>query len=100
MSTPKVAYSVRRAYLIWAAATAAYVVAVVQRTSLGVSGLEAAERFGASAAILSLFTVGCLFRLADSGRSSVGSVWGAQANNCWRVDDGNGPIWYGLCGLG
>lgn len=57
MSTPKVAYSVRRAYLIWAAATAAYVVAVVQRTSLGVSGLEAAERFGASAAILSLFTV-------------------------------------------
>lgn len=57
MSTPTVAYSPRRAYIIWAAAAAAYIIAVVHRTSLGVSGIEAAERFGASAAILSLFTV-------------------------------------------
>ncbi len=57
MTQRHVPYSVRRAYLVWAAATAAYIVAVVQRTSLGVSGLEALERFGASAAVLSLFTV-------------------------------------------
>lgn len=57
MSAPMVAYSPRRAYFVWGVAAAAYVVAVVHRTSLGVSGLEAAARFGASAATISLFTV-------------------------------------------
>lgn len=52
-----VPYSSRRAYLVWAAATAAYVVAVVHRTSLGVTGLEAADRFGTTASQLALFTV-------------------------------------------
>lgn len=50
-------YSSRRAYFIWAVATAAYIVAIVHRTSLGLTGLEAAKRFGASASELSLFTV-------------------------------------------
>lgn len=50
-------YSARKAYFIWAVATAAYIVAIVHRTSLGLTGLEAAQRFGASAAELSLFTV-------------------------------------------
>jgi MFS family permease len=35
----------------------AYVVAVLQRTSLGVAGIEAASRFSASASVLALFAV-------------------------------------------
>ena len=44
--------SSRRAWLVWAVGVAAYVVAVLHRTSLGVAGLEATERFDASAALL------------------------------------------------
>ncbi|WP_447925513.1 MFS transporter [Georgenia muralis] len=47
----------RAAYLVWAAALAVYVVAVTGRTSLGVAGLQAAERFDISATTLSLFSV-------------------------------------------
>src|SRR3954447_26589774 len=47
----------RRAWLIWALGVTAYGVAVFQRASLGVSGVEAQHRFGASAAELSLFSV-------------------------------------------
>lgn len=50
-------YSPKRAYAIWSAGTAAYIVAVVHRTSLGVTGLEAADRFGTTASQLALFTV-------------------------------------------
>jgi MFS family permease len=46
-----------RAWLVWSAALAAYVVAVLQRTSLGVAGIAAAQRFGASASILATFAV-------------------------------------------
>ena len=46
-----------RAWLVWGVALAAYVVAVLQRTSLGVSGLEAAQRFQISAAVLGTFAV-------------------------------------------
>jgi sugar phosphate permease len=42
----------RRAWAIWAVAVAAYTVAVFQRTSLGVAGLEAAARFDVSAGVL------------------------------------------------
>jgi len=49
--------STRRAYLVWGAAVLAYVVAVLDRSSLGVAGLQAGERFGANAAVLSLFVV-------------------------------------------
>jgi sugar phosphate permease len=46
-----------RAWLIWTIGVLAYLVAVAQRTSFGVSGLEATERFHASAAAISFFTV-------------------------------------------
>jgi MFS family permease len=47
----------RRAWLILGLGIAAYAVAVFQRASLGVSGVEAQHRFGTSAAVLSLFAV-------------------------------------------
>jgi MFS family permease len=46
-----------RAWLIWIIGVFAYLVAVTQRTSFGVVGLEATERFHASAAEISFFTV-------------------------------------------
>lgn len=46
-----------RAWAVWGLAVLAYGVAVFQRSSLGVTGLSAQERFGASAAVLSLFSV-------------------------------------------
>jgi sugar phosphate permease len=50
-------YSPQRAYTIWIAGLIAYIVAVVHRTSLGVTGLEAASHFGTTASQLALFTV-------------------------------------------
>lgn len=47
----------RRAWAVWAAAIAVYVLAVFHRTSLGVAGLQAAERFGISSSQLSTFTI-------------------------------------------
>ena len=47
----------RRAWVIWAVGLSVYVLAVFHRTSLGVAGLLAAERFDISAAQLSTFTV-------------------------------------------
>ncbi|MGY1730947.1 nitrate/nitrite transporter [Geodermatophilus sp. SYSU D01045] len=46
-----------RAYAVWLAALAAYVVAVFHRASLGVAGVEAQERFSAGASAVSLFLV-------------------------------------------
>ncbi|EHR50379.1 sugar phosphate permease [Saccharomonospora marina XMU15] len=46
-----------RSWLIWLTAAFVYVLAVFHRTSLGVAGLDAAERFGVGAAALSMFTV-------------------------------------------
>jgi sugar phosphate permease len=46
-----------RAWLIWGIGVFAYLVAVTQRTSFGVAGLQATERFGATASALSAFTV-------------------------------------------
>lgn len=46
-----------RAWLIWIVGVFAYLVAVSQRTSFGVVGLEATARFHASAAEISFFTV-------------------------------------------
>jgi MFS family permease len=51
MTTP------RRAWVVWGVGVAVYVVAVLQRTSLGVSGLDAVHRFGASAGVLATFAV-------------------------------------------
>ena len=46
-----------RALAVWGMALAAYVFAVFARTSLSATGVEAAIRFHASSAVLSLFTV-------------------------------------------
>jgi MFS family permease len=46
-----------RAWAVWAVALAAYVVAVLHRTSLGVAGLDAQERFGVGAGALATFAV-------------------------------------------
>lgn len=46
-----------RAWLVWGVGVLAYVTAVLQRTSFGVSGLEAADRFGATPGVLSGFVV-------------------------------------------
>jgi sugar phosphate permease len=47
----------RRAWAVWAAAISVYVLAVFHRTSLGVAGLVAAERFHISSAQLATFTM-------------------------------------------
>ncbi|MGY3566804.1 MFS transporter [Sinomonas sp. RB5] len=46
-----------RAYVVWGIGVFGYLVAVLQRTSFGVVGLEAAERFHVGGAVLSAFTV-------------------------------------------
>ncbi len=47
----------RTPWVVWGAALVAYVAAVVHRSSFGVAGLTAADRFGADATVLSLFVV-------------------------------------------
>lgn len=47
----------RRAWLVWGVGVFAYLIAVTQRTSFGIAGLEATDRFNASASALSAFTV-------------------------------------------
>jgi len=47
----------RRAWVIWLVGLAVYIVAVFHRTSLGVAGLVAADRFDITAAQLATFTV-------------------------------------------
>ncbi|KXO97874.1 MFS transporter [Tsukamurella pseudospumae] len=46
-----------RAWIVWSVATLAYVIGVLQRTSFGVSGTDAAARYGAAPATLSAFVV-------------------------------------------
>ncbi|MCQ0024800.1 MFS transporter [Streptomyces somaliensis DSM 40738] len=47
----------RRAVLVWGAGVCVYLVAVVFRTSLGVAGLDAADRFHVNASALSAFSI-------------------------------------------
>src|ERR1700750_1689836 len=47
----------RRAWVIWLTALSVYVLAVFNRSSLGVAGLLATDRFGITATQLSFFTV-------------------------------------------
>ncbi|WP_328299820.1 MFS transporter [Streptomyces sp. NBC_00435] len=47
----------RRAVLVWSIGVAVYFVAVIFRTSLGVAGLEAADRFHVNASALSTFSL-------------------------------------------
>jgi MFS family permease len=46
-----------RAWIVWSVGLLAYIVAVLDRTTLGVSGLQAANRFGVSPGVLSSFVV-------------------------------------------
>src|ERR671917_1331718 len=55
MPTPQGASG--RAYAVWAVGLLAYAVAVFQRSSLGVAGVEAQDRFSAGASAVSLFLV-------------------------------------------
>ena len=56
-AAPATALGGARANVVWIAAVTAYSIAVLQRTTMGVAGLEATERFGASATIVSTFVV-------------------------------------------
>ncbi|PIB08168.1 MFS transporter [Streptomyces sp. HG99] len=47
----------RTAWAAWAVSVSVYFVAVIDRTSLGVAGLDAADRFGIGASALSTFAV-------------------------------------------
>jgi sugar phosphate permease len=47
----------RRAFAVWGAAVAVYMLAVFHRTSLSVAGLVAADRFGISASQLAVFAM-------------------------------------------
>ncbi|MGW3682928.1 MFS transporter [Streptomyces prasinus] len=47
----------RRALLVWGIGVSVYFVAVIFRTSLGVAGLDAADRFGVNASALSTFSI-------------------------------------------
>ncbi|MFI6031511.1 nitrate/nitrite transporter [Amycolatopsis magusensis] len=57
MPAPTTGRATRRSWFIWLTAAAVYLLAVFHRTSFGVAGLEAAERFGVGAAALGTFTV-------------------------------------------
>ncbi len=47
----------RAAWLAWSIGATVYVLAVIHRTSLGVAGLDAADRFGIGASALSTFSI-------------------------------------------
>ncbi len=47
----------RLAWTLWTVGVLAYITAVLHRTSFGVAGIEAAERFHTTAGVLSMFTV-------------------------------------------
>ncbi|MFD0316201.1 MFS transporter [Streptomyces flavalbus] len=47
----------RRAVAVWSIGVSVYFVAVIFRTSLGVAGLDAADRFGVNASALSTFSI-------------------------------------------
>lgn len=46
-----------RPWIVWTTGLLAYIVAVLDRTTLGVSGLQAADRFAANPSVLSTFVV-------------------------------------------
>jgi len=54
---PATGRATARSWLIWLSAVTVYLLAVFHRTSFGVAGLQAAERFGVGAAALGTFTV-------------------------------------------
>ncbi|MDT7580700.1 MAG: hypothetical protein QOK35_1964 [Pseudonocardiales bacterium] len=57
VSSPVTSRSTHRAWIVWSVALVAYVIGVMHRTSFGVAGLDAADRFAASPSVLSGFVV-------------------------------------------
>lgn len=57
MTSPRPDRATRLAWLIFAVAAAAYFIAVMHRTALGVAGVEAIDRFGVQATALSMLAV-------------------------------------------
>lgn len=55
--SPVTRASGRRAGVVWGVAAGAYAVAVLHRGAFGVAGVEAADRFGVNATVLSTFVV-------------------------------------------
>ena len=49
--------AVRTVWVVWGVGVFAYIVGVLHRTSFGVAGLDAADRFAVSPSLLSLFVV-------------------------------------------
>lgn len=70
-----------RPYVVWGAGVVAYIAAVLQRTTLGVSGLQAAAHFSASASIVATFGVVQLltYALAQIPAGIALDRWGARA---------------------
>ncbi|MFC0673961.1 MFS transporter [Brachybacterium hainanense] len=70
-----------RPSIVWGAGLLAYTSAVLQRTTLGVSGLEAADRFGTSASIVATFVVVQLlvYALAQIPGGVLLDAYGARA---------------------
>ena len=75
-----------RAWIVWATGLFAYIVAVLDRTTLGVSGLDAADRFSASPSVLSSFVVLQVIVYAaaqvPAGCCSTVRVQGADRRRC------------------
>lgn len=57
MTDPAPSRAHRGAWVVWGVGVLAYGTAVLQRTSLGVAGIAAADRFNASASVLATFAV-------------------------------------------
>ena len=73
----------RRAYAVWGAAMAVYVLGVFHRTSLGVAGLIAADRFHITAAQLATFTVVQLLVHTHDGDACL-AIAGENRTGHWR----------------
>ena len=84
MSTaPAQAPVASRAALVWAVGMLGYVLAVMQRTTFGVSGLDAADRFGISPATLSAFVfLQVAVYIAAHGVQPVGVASQRHAGSC------------------
>jgi MFS family permease len=71
----------RRAWAIWTVGVVAYVLTVMQRTTIGVAGLDAADRFSLSAGALSLlvFIQVSVYIAAQIPAGLLVDRWGARA---------------------
>ncbi|CAM5743422.1 hypothetical protein SALBM311S_01173 [Streptomyces alboniger] len=72
----------RRAMAVWGVGVSVYFVAVIFRTSLGVAGLDAADRFHVGASALSTFSI--LQLLVYAGMQIPSACWstGSARRRC------------------